>query len=138
MDPFESTAMTALFERRLRERVEATVQRVGWCHALRHELQQLLYDERLQAKQKLGLDVPRLVPVMLPSEKWVYCFPAEMDERGVNVQVLNICANHPRISMVEVARAMAQAYPWLRGKDRIDLFKAQERQKQVLTDVSQH
>lgn len=130
--PTESEALTAAFERRLQAAVEATVICVGWCHALRQELIKLGYDERVRAKHQLGLSVPPLVPVLLPSIRWVYMFPAEMDERGINVQVLNICRNHPHISMSEVAGAMRRAYPWLKGKDRLDMERGRNGQVQVL------
>lgn len=68
--------------------------------------------QQMQAKCRLqGIDFPRLVPIVLPSEQVISFHRADLDRSAIQTLAMNFTVIFANMRMAEIASAIHAAYP---------------------------
>lgn len=70
---------------------------------------------RTEAERKLGLRLPPLTAVVLPSARWVHLCRADLPDGSIAATALNLKVQFPDLPREELRAAMLLAFPDYRG-----------------------
>lgn len=113
MIELENSELAPVIMRELQARFEAVRLTEAFGPAMLQKLSELLENTRTRCRQQ-NIDFPAMTVLILPSVPLLHVVRADLDRNGLHQTVLNLKVMHPQLTMLELARAVSEAFPGMR------------------------